>query len=61
MQQILNFCKEVHTEFKAVSWPSKAQTFRLTAYVIGVSLGVGLYVSGFDQLFTQILGFIITK
>ena len=61
MQQIVQFFKDVYAEFKLVSWPTKNHTFRLTAYVIGVSLGVGLYVSGFDHLFSQILSRIIAR
>lgn len=38
------FVNEAYAEFKKVTWPTKDQTIRLTAYVLGVSLGVALFV-----------------
>lgn len=42
-------------ELKKVSWPSKQDTFRLTAVVIIISLIVGLYIGIIDVLFAKIL------
>lgn len=50
-----SFLKESYTEFKKVEWPTKKETIRLTAYVIGVSLFVGLFVSGVDYIFKELL------
>ncbi len=53
MTSPIRFVQEVIDEFKKVSWPTRAQTLRLTAYVIGVSVVVGLYVSGLDFGLTE--------
>jgi len=53
------FIRESIQELKKVTWPSKKETARLTGYVIGVSVLVGLFVSGFDYLFRQLLALLI--
>lgn len=50
-----SFLKESYSEFKKVEWPTKKETGRLTVYVIGVSLFVGLFVSGVDYIFKELL------
>lgn len=55
------FVKDVYFEFKRVQWPTKQETIRLTAYVIGVSLVVGLLVSGMDVVFKEGLTLILVK
>ena len=51
----IQFVKEAYQEFKKVQWPTRPQTIRLTAYVVGVSLAVGLLVSGADYVFKTLL------
>jgi len=53
MQQILQFLKEVHTEFGNISWPKKDSLIQLTFVVISISLIISLILGGFDYLFTQ--------
>lgn len=57
--QPINFVKESIAEFNKVSWPNKNQTIRLTAYVIGVSLVVGIFISSLDFLFGELLKIVI--
>lgn len=45
----------IFEELKKVSWPSKKDTFRLTAVVIIISLIVGAYIGIIDVLFAKIL------
>ena len=59
MEKVTNFLKGAYEELQRVKWPSKNETIRLTAYVIGVSLGLGLFVSGFDFAFKEDLAAII--
>jgi len=47
-------------ELKKVSWPSRAETIRLTTIVIIVSLIIGLYVGIIDVLLAKGLE-VITK
>ena len=53
-----NFATDVVDELKKVSWPTRAETIRLTIIVIGVSLIIGLYVGIIDMLLTKGLEFV---
>ncbi|RJR28007.1 preprotein translocase subunit SecE [candidate division WWE3 bacterium] len=55
VNRVVNFVRESYEELKRIKWPSRDETIRLTAYVIGVSLVVGLFVTGFDYIFKEIL------
>ncbi len=48
---MVGFIKESYNELKKVNFPTRAQTIRLTEYVIGVSLVVGIYVGILDYIF----------
>lgn len=52
---MLKFIRESFEEFKKVDWPKREVAFRLTGYVIGVSLLVGLFVVGLDYVFKELL------
>ena len=60
MQKPPNFATDVVNELKKVSWPSRAETIRLTTIVIIVSLIIGLYVGIIDILLAKGLE-VITK
>ncbi len=55
-----NFASDIIDELKKVSWPTKAETVRLTTIVIIVSLIIGLYVGIIDILLAKGLE-VITK
>lgn len=61
LEKLKTFILESYGEFKKVSWPSKEQTMRLTAYVLGVSLGVALFVWLVDLLLKEVLTTILTQ
>lgn len=42
-------------ELKKVSWPTRKETIRLTAIVIGISLGVAIFLGSLDLLLNFIL------
>jgi preprotein translocase subunit SecE len=42
------FLQEVREELRKVSWPTREETIRLTAVVIGVSAVVGIYLAALD-------------
>ncbi len=50
------FILEAYQEFWKVTWPSREKTIRLTAYVIGVSLGVAVFVWLADTILKEFLG-----
>lgn len=51
----VTFLKETLDELKKVTWPNQKEVIRLTAMVIVVSIGIGLFVGGLDLLFTKLM------
>jgi len=50
----VKFIKEVVTELKKVTWPTKQETVKLTAVVIAISLIVAFFIGSLDALFVKI-------
>jgi preprotein translocase SecE subunit len=61
VKHVIKFIKQSIEELKKIQFPSRKETLRLTAYVIGVSIGAGLLITLFDYLFKILLTFILTK
>ena len=59
MQIVLDYLMEVRNEFTNVSWPTKSEAVRLTLFVVGGSLLVGLFVGGVDAALIKLLGVFI--
>jgi preprotein translocase subunit SecE len=57
---MIKFIKEVRTELLKVTWPTRAETIKLTLIVVGISLLVGIYLGGLDFLFTEMLKFLVS-
>jgi preprotein translocase subunit SecE len=55
----IQFLKEVKTELKKVSWPSKNEVIKMTLIVLGVSVAVSLFISSLDFIFTKLTELII--
>jgi len=49
------FLQESQQEFKKVNWPTTRETARLTAIVIGMSLGVSVFLGFLDFIFSTAL------
>jgi len=47
------FFKEVVSELKKVTWPTRTETIKLTVIVIAISIAVGIFIGGLDALFVQ--------
>lgn len=60
MKQIAKFIQKSKNEFSKVEWPSKKETLRLTGYVIGVSLIIGIFVMGADYVFKNGLNLLLS-
>lgn len=54
-EKIKLFFKEVWTESRKVDWPSRQQTLKYTALVIGISAGVAVFLGTLDFIFVSIL------
>ena len=59
MNAVVTYIREAKDEFKNVTWPTHRETGRLTLYVVGGSLLVGLFVGGVDALLTRLLGLLL--
>ncbi|MFA4941209.1 MAG: preprotein translocase subunit SecE [Patescibacteria group bacterium] len=57
--KITNYIKTSIEEMKKVSWPTKKETYNYTILVIGVSLGIAVFLGALDYLFNWLLGLII--
>jgi preprotein translocase subunit SecE len=53
--RIKHFFKESEQELRHVNWPTRQEATRLTAIVIGIALGLAVFLGAFDYLFTYIL------
>lgn len=49
------FLKEVRLEFKRVNWLTKKETIQYTLIVVGMSLGIAIFLGFFDYVFTFVL------
>lgn len=48
------FVREVISELKKVTWPTREETIKLTVIVIVISVLVGAFIGGLDSLFLKI-------
>lgn len=53
--------KEARAELRKVNWPTRAQTVKFTAAVVGVSLAVAIFLGGLDYLFEYLARTFIVK
>ncbi|MFC1935384.1 preprotein translocase subunit SecE [Chloroflexota bacterium] len=51
---LFQFFGEVVSELKKVTWPTRAETVRLTLLVIAVSVSIGIVLGLIDMLFTRL-------
>jgi len=61
MNKLTNYIKESLVEMKKVTWPTKKETRNYTILVIGISIGVALFLGLLDYIFTIGFQLIITK
>lgn len=50
--KLANYLKNSYQELKKVVWPTKQETINHTLLVIGISLGVAIFLGALDFLFT---------
>jgi preprotein translocase subunit SecE len=55
----LAYIKSARTELKKVTWPTRKQTLNYTLLIIGISLGVALFLGLLDYLFAGALSQVI--
>lgn len=57
----VNFLKEVRTELKKVTWPTRGEVVKYTIVVIAVSTIVGIYLGVLDFAFTKIMETVLSS
>jgi preprotein translocase subunit SecE len=50
--RITKFFSEARQELRHVNWPTRQEALRLTFIVIGITVGIALFLGGFDYLFS---------
>ena len=53
--KLTNYFRDSYRELKKVVWPTKRETTNHTLVVIGISLGVAIFLGALDFLFTWLL------
>jgi preprotein translocase subunit SecE len=59
--RIRRFIDEAWSELKKVTWPTPEQVRNLTVLVFVISAVVGVYITIFDLLFTQLITFLTVR
>ncbi len=57
--KIKHFFEESRQELRHVNWPTRREAIRLTSIVIGISVGLALFLGFFDYFFTEAIKSII--
>jgi preprotein translocase subunit SecE len=61
MSKLSTYITESIAEMKKVTWPTKKETYNYTWLVIGISLGVAVFLGALDYIFSLGLDKIISK
>ena len=61
MNKITTFVKEARMELRKVNWPTREQTIKYTALVVGLSLAVAIFLGALDYLFEYIIKVFVIK
>lgn len=59
--RIKKFFSEARQELRHVNWPTRQEAMRLTTIVIGISVGLAVFLGAFDYLFSFIVKSIILQ
>ena len=55
LNRFKSYIQESYQEIHRVNWPTRKETIRLTLIVIGISIGVAIFLGILDLLFTYSL------
>ena len=55
MSKLSSFFRDVVAELQRVNWPTRQETLKYTAVVIGASAAVAIFLGALDLLFSTIL------
>lgn len=60
-KQIFEFIRSVFSELRAVEYPTRRYTLRMTSAVLGISVVATLLLLGIDTLFTIFRNYLTTN
>ncbi|MCB8927369.1 MAG: preprotein translocase subunit SecE [Ardenticatenaceae bacterium] len=58
---VTRYWKETRGELRKVTWPTREESQRLTAIVIGVTISFALFLWVFDLLFSNVIQLLIRQ
>ena len=58
---VTKYWKETRGELRKVTWPTRDESQRLTAIVIGVTIAFAIFLWGFDLLFSNVIQLLIEQ
>lgn len=58
---ISQYLRETRGELRKVTWPTRDESWRLTAIVLGVSLAFSIFLWVFDTIFSQSIRFFLEQ
>ena len=61
MTRLRRFIDEAWSELKKVTWPTREQVRNLTVLVFVISAVVGVYITVFDLIFTELIRIITVQ
>ena len=61
INRLITYIKASRQELKKVSWPSRQETINHTFLVIGISLGIAIFLGTLDYGFTLLVNLVINK
>lgn len=53
--RITKFFREAQQELRHVNWPTRQEALYLTFVVIGMTVGIALFLGAFDWLFSYLI------
>jgi preprotein translocase subunit SecE len=59
--RLRRFIDEAWSELKKVTWPTREQVRNLTVLVFVISAAVGVYITVFDLIFTELIRIITVQ
>jgi preprotein translocase subunit SecE len=59
--RLRRFIDEAWSELKKVTWPTREQVRNLTVLVFVISAAVGVYITVFDLIFTEVIRIITVQ
>ena len=59
--KLISFFQEARQELARVNWPTRQETIRLTATVVGISLLFAVFLGALDFAFADLLKLILLR